>query len=72
LKLTSSSLEEVIRESEVVVIGNYCSALRDLPKLLLDDQVLIDLAGVTRDATRRQPEVPASLNEGNTRESIRK
>ena len=72
LKLTRSSLEEVIRESEVVVIGNYCSALRDLPKLLLDDQILIDLAGVPRDATRPQPQVPASLNEGNTRESIRK
>jgi GDP-mannose 6-dehydrogenase len=72
LKLASPSLEEVIRESEVVVIGNYSNAVRYLPKLLRDDHILIDLAGITRDATGRQPQIPVSLNEGNTRESVRK
>jgi hypothetical protein len=72
LKLVRPSLEEVIRESEVVVIGSTCSAVRNLPKLLLNDQILIDLAGVTRDDTARLPHVPVRLKEGNTREGIRK
>jgi GDP-mannose 6-dehydrogenase len=71
LKLVRPSLEEVIRESEIVVIGNISGAFRNLSKLLLDDQILIDLAGVTRDVAVRRPQVPVSLNEGNTREGIR-
>jgi hypothetical protein len=65
-------MEEVIRESEVIVIGNCSSALRNLPKLLLNDQILIDLVGATRGVTGHLPQVPVILNEGNTRESIRK
>jgi hypothetical protein len=65
VKFISPSLEEVIRESEVVVIGSDNSAIRNLPELLLNDQILIDLAGVTRDVTARAPKVPVSLNEGN-------
>jgi GDP-mannose 6-dehydrogenase len=72
LKLTRPSMEEVIRESEVIVIGNCSSALRNLPKLLLNDQILIDLVGATRGVTGHLPQVPVILNEGNTRESIRK
>ena len=72
LKLVRPSLEEAIRESEVVVIGSTCSAVRNLPKLLLNDQILIDLAGVTRDDRARLPRVPVRLKEGNTREGIRK
>jgi GDP-mannose 6-dehydrogenase len=74
LKLIRPSLEEVIRESEVIVVGNHSNALRNLAKLLLNDQILIDLAGVTRDTSRRLAHipVPVSLNEGNARESVRK
>jgi GDP-mannose 6-dehydrogenase len=72
VKLARTSLEEVISESEVVVIGSATSAARHLPKLLSNDQILIDLAGVTRDVTVRLAQLPVSLNEGNTRESLRK
>jgi GDP-mannose 6-dehydrogenase len=64
LKLVRPSLDEVISESEVVVIGSTSGAVRNLPKLLSKDQILIDLAGVTRDVTLRLPQVPVSLNEG--------
>jgi GDP-mannose 6-dehydrogenase len=64
LKLVRPCLDEVISESEVVVIGSTSGAVRDLPKLLLNNQILIDLAGVTRDVTLRPPQVPVSLNEG--------
>jgi GDP-mannose 6-dehydrogenase len=60
VKLFSPSLEEVIRESEVLVIGSSNSAIRNLPELLLNDHILIDLAGVTRNVTARQPKVPVS------------
>jgi GDP-mannose 6-dehydrogenase len=71
LKLVRPCLDEVISESEVVVIGSTSGAVRNLPKLLLNDQILIDLAGVTRDVTLRLPQVPVSLNE-DTRERLRK
>jgi len=71
LKLVRPSLEEVISESEVVVIASPSHAVRNFPKLLLNDQILIDLAGVTRDVTMRLPQVPVSLNE-DIREGLRK
>ena len=64
LKLVRPSLDDVISESEVVVIGSTSCAVRNLPKLLSNDQILIDLAGVTRDVTLRLPQVPVSQNEG--------
>ena len=71
LKLVRPCLEEVISEAEVVVIGSASNAVRSLPKLLLNDQILIDLAGITRDVTMRPPQVPVSLNE-DIREGLRK
>jgi GDP-mannose 6-dehydrogenase len=53
-RLLSSSLQEVLAESDVVVIANSESAARNLPDLLMGDRILIDLAGVS-------PEVTVSL-----------
>ena len=47
--LMCNSLEEVIAQSSVVVIGNNNKGLCDLPRLLQQEQILIDLVGVTRD-----------------------
>jgi GDP-mannose 6-dehydrogenase len=55
-KLISPSLQDVIRESEVVVVANGDNAVRNVPRLLSGDQILIDLAGVTRGATTYLPE----------------
>jgi GDP-mannose 6-dehydrogenase len=54
-KLLSSSLQEVLGESEVVVIANGDSAVRNVPDLLLGDRILIDLAGVSREVTTSLP-----------------
>jgi GDP-mannose 6-dehydrogenase len=70
--LVSSSLEDVIRESEVVVIADGNNAIRNVPRLLSGDQVLIDLAGVTRSATTYLPESPLSLRYGKPHEDIYK
>jgi GDP-mannose 6-dehydrogenase len=42
-KLVSSSLHEVIQESEVVVIADHTLSLGDVHQLLSDKQILIDL-----------------------------
>jgi GDP-mannose 6-dehydrogenase len=55
-RLLSSSLQEVLAESDVVLIANRESAARNLPDLQMGDRILIDLAGVS-------PEVTASLPE---------
>ena len=70
IRLISPSREEVIRESEVLVIGDDNSAVRNLPELLLKDQILIDLAGVTRSVTMSPPKLPLTLNDQDTRESV--
>ena len=46
--LMRDSLAEVLAQSEVVVIGNASPSFQTLPEMLRDDQILIDLVGVTR------------------------
>ena len=70
VKLISPSIEEVIEESEVVVIASGDVAARNVSDLLSNEQILIDVAGVTRDVTGHQPKIPVVLNSGNTREGI--
>jgi len=48
--LIRRSLEEVIEESEVVVIANASPCFNNVPRLLRDDQILIDLVGIAKDA----------------------
>ena len=43
------SLEEVLREAEVVVIANGSSSFSHVPELLRSDQILIDLVGVAKE-----------------------
>jgi GDP-mannose 6-dehydrogenase len=69
-KLISPSLQDVIRESEVVVIANGDNAVRNVPRLLSGDQILIDLAGVTRGAKTYLPKEPLSLPGGKPHEDI--
>lgn len=47
--LMRSSMEEVIQEVEVVVIANGSSSFHRVPKLLRNDQILIDLVGIAKD-----------------------
>jgi GDP-mannose 6-dehydrogenase len=54
-KLISPSLQDVIRESEVVVIANGDNAVGNVPQLLLGNQILIDLAGVTTTSLLEAP-----------------
>jgi len=49
--LVSPCLQEVIRDSEVVVVASRDAAIRNLRELLSDNQILIDLAGVARECT---------------------
>jgi GDP-mannose 6-dehydrogenase len=56
-KLLSPSLEEVLGESEVVVIANGENAARNVSDLLLGDRILIDLAGVSREVPTTHPSV---------------
>jgi GDP-mannose 6-dehydrogenase len=55
-KLLSSSLQEFLQESEVVIIANSDHAARNVPSLLMNDQILIDLAGVSREVTASLPQ----------------
>lgn len=55
-KLISPSLQDVIRESEVLLIANSNNAVGNVPQLLSANQILIDLAGVTRGTTTYLPE----------------
>ena len=70
VKLISPSIEEVIEESEVVVVASGDAAVRNVSELLSSDQILIDVAGVTRGVIGRQPKIPMVLNSRNTREGI--
>jgi len=47
--LIRRSLEEVIREVEVVVIANGSPSYKGITKMLHDDQILIDLVGSVKD-----------------------
>jgi GDP-mannose 6-dehydrogenase len=46
--LMRSSLAEVVAEAEVVVVANGSAAFRQVPRLMREDQVLIDLVGIAR------------------------
>ena len=51
--LFAPSLQELLRDSEVVVLASNHSVVRNIPELLSDTQILIDLAGVARESTSR-------------------
>jgi GDP-mannose 6-dehydrogenase len=46
--LMSSSIDEVVAQSEVVVVANNTAAFRQVLQLIREDQVLIDLVGIVR------------------------
>jgi GDP-mannose 6-dehydrogenase len=46
--LMRDSVAEVLAQSEVVVMGNGSPSFQTVPEMLRDDQILIDLVGVTR------------------------
>ena len=48
-RLVSPCIQEVIQNSEVVVLASRDTAAGNLHELLSDDQILIDLAGVARE-----------------------
>jgi GDP-mannose 6-dehydrogenase len=58
-KIISPSLQEILEQSEVIVIANGDNSIRNVSRLLTNDQMLIDLAGVTRGATPCVPEATA-------------
>lgn len=68
--LLCDSMKEVIAQSEVVVIGNNDKAFRNLPQLLQEEQVLVDLVGMTRDTPFSLPGLAPFLKERTVRESI--
>jgi GDP-mannose 6-dehydrogenase len=70
VRLISPSIEEVIEESEVVVVASGDAAVRNVSELLSNEQILIDVAGVTRCVTGSQPKISIVLNSGNPREGI--
>ena len=43
-----ASVEEVLEQAEVIVVANGSLAFRQVPGLLREDQVLVDLVGVGR------------------------
>jgi len=45
--LMCSSMEKVLRDSEVLVIGNNSQEFRKIPGLMREDQIIIDLARIT-------------------------
>lgn len=46
--LMCTSLEDVVKQAEVIVIANGSAQFRTVPALLNNDQILIDLVGVAR------------------------
>jgi GDP-mannose 6-dehydrogenase len=46
--LMRPSVDEVVAEAEVVVVANGCPTFRRVPRLMREDQVLIDLVGTAR------------------------
>jgi GDP-mannose 6-dehydrogenase len=67
--LMRASLKEVIAHSEVIVIGNAGASFRKVPELLRDDQILIDLVGITR-GHHRTSALPRLLPQTDTYESL--
>jgi GDP-mannose 6-dehydrogenase len=68
--LMCTSLGEAIAQSEVIVIGNNDKGFCNLPRLLQQDQILIDLVGVTRDTPFPLPGLAPLFKERTVRESI--
>jgi GDP-mannose 6-dehydrogenase len=46
--LMRPSIDEVVADAEVVVVANGCAAFGRVPRLMREDQVLIDLVGAAR------------------------
>ncbi len=46
--LMRPSMDEVVAQSDVVVVANANAAFREVPRLMRRDQILIDLVGVAR------------------------
>jgi GDP-mannose 6-dehydrogenase len=67
--LMQSSIEEVVTPSEVIVIGNGNARFREVRSLLREDQVLIDLVGITRDF-QHAPKPPAVLPQAEAYERV--
>jgi GDP-mannose 6-dehydrogenase len=68
--LLCTSLGEVLAQSDVIVIGNNDKGFRNLPRLLQEDQILIDLVGVTRDTPFPLPGLAPFFNKRTVSESI--
>ena len=54
--LMQSSLLEVVRQAEVIVIANGSAAFRQVPQLMREDQLLVDLVGIAKGDGQRQSE----------------
>jgi GDP-mannose 6-dehydrogenase len=67
--LIRNSLQEVVAQTDVVVIGNGSVSFQEVPDSLRDDQILIDLVGITR-RRQRAPQLPAVLQEMSSHERI--
>jgi GDP-mannose 6-dehydrogenase len=67
--LMRPSLEEVVKQSEVVVIGNGSTAFCGVRDLMREDQTLIDLVGITRNS-HNAPKAPAVLQGVNNYERV--
>jgi len=68
--LLCTSLEEVIAQSDVIVVGNNDKGFRDVPRLLQQAQALIDLVGVTRDTPFPLPGLVPMFEERTVSEGI--
>jgi len=50
--LMCSSIEEVLEESEVLVIGNNSEYSRRIPKLIRKDQIMVDLVRIVKNSNK--------------------
>jgi len=67
--LMRDSLGEILAQSEVVVIGNASASFQTVPEMLRDEQILIDLVGITR-GHHRTPALAAILPQTGAYESV--
>jgi len=67
--LMRDSLGEILAQSEVVVIGNAGASFQTVPEMLRDEQILIDLVGITR-GHHRTPALAAILPQTGAYESV--
>jgi len=52
--LMCSSIEKVLSDSEVLVIGNNSEEFRKIPELIREDQIIIDLVRIVNDKDERK------------------